>query len=294
MSYKMKKLHTKCNYEKGNSGRQYIVIHYTGNTTDTAKANANYFYNVNRGASAHYFVDDNNVYEVVSPNNTSWAVGVNYGRNNLFGKCTNYNSINIEMCSTKGKISDKTFANTVALARKLMNTYSIPVSRVVRHYDVCSKICPGWTGWVGDNETIWKKFKKELGKEYVTMKKDYYLRRKAFIDPVAKSNEPIVKLAKGTKVEWLADDKTGFSKVKYNDHIGYTLNSMLNKKGLSTYLTKIFPKGSKYHRVVKGKIKYSKTMDKARKFTVISYTESGKYKGYYYARRNGWYYFIKP
>lgn len=294
MSYKLKKLHTKCNYEKGNSGRQYIVIHYTGNSTDTAKANANYFYDVNRGASAHYFVDDTNVYEVVSPNNTSWAVGVNYGYNNLFDKCTNYNSISIEMCSIKGKISDKTFANTVALARKLMNTYSIPVSRVVRHYDVCSKICPGWTGWVGNDDSLWKKFKNALGKEYVTMKKDYYLRRKAFIDPVAKSNEPIVKLTKGTKVEWLADDKTGFSKIKYNDHIGYTLNSMLNKKGLSTYLTKIFPKGSKYHRVVKGKIKYSKTMDKARKFTVISYTESGKYKGYYYARRNGWYYFIKP
>lgn len=294
MSYKLKKLHTKCNYEKGNNGRHYIVIHYTGNTTDTAKANANYFYNTNRGASAHYFVDDTNVYEVVSPNNTSWAVGVNYGYNNLFGKCTNYNSINIEMCSTKGKISDKTFANTVALTKKLMKTYAITQGRVVRHYDVCSKNCPGWKGWIGSNDNLWKKFKKELGKEYVTMKKDYYLRRKAFIDPVAKSNEPIVKLAKGTKVEWLADDKTGFSKVKYNDHIGYTLNSMLNKKGLSTYLTKVFPKGSKYHRIVKGRIKYSKKMDKARKFTVISYTESGKYKGYYYVRRKGWYYFIKP
>lgn len=294
MSYKLKKLHTKCNYEEGNSGRQYIVIHYTGNSTDTAKANANYFYNVNRKSSAHYFVDDTKVYEVVSPDNTSWAVGVNYGYNNLFGKCTNYNSINIEMCSTKGKISDKTFANTVALTKKLMKTYAITQGRVVRHYDVCSKNCPGWKGWIGSNDNLWKKFKKELGKDYVTMKRDYYLRRKAFIDPVAKSNEPIVKLAKGTKVEWLADDKTGFSKVKYKDHIGYTLNSMLNKKGLSTYLTKVFPKGSKYHRVIKGKIKYSKTMDKARKFTVISYTESGKYKGYYYVRRNGWYYFIKP
>ncbi|MEE1154297.1 MAG: peptidoglycan recognition family protein [Acutalibacteraceae bacterium] len=294
MSYKLKKLHTKCNYEKGNSGRQYIVIHYTGNTTDTAKANANYFYNVNRGASAHFFVDDTNVYEVVSPNNTSWAVGVNYGNNNLFGKCTNYNSINIEMCSTKGKISDKTFANTVALARKLMNTYSIPASRVVRHYDVCSKQCPGWSGWVGNDKTIWKKFKNALGKEYVTMKKDYYLRRKAYIDPVAKSNEPIVKLAKGAKVEWLADDKTGFSKVKYNDHIGYTLNTMLDKKGLSKYRTKVFPKGSKYHRIYKGAIKYSKTMDKARKFTIISYTEEGRFKGWYYVRRNGRYYFMKP
>ena len=293
MSYKLKKLHTKCNYEKGNSGRQYIVTHYTGNTTDTAKANANYFYNTNRGASAHYFVDDTKVYEVVSPKNTSWAVGVNYGYNNLFGKCTNYNSINIEMCSTKGKISDKTFANTVALTKKLMKKYGIPASRVVRHYDVCSKICPGWKGWIGSNDNLWKKFKNELGKEYVTMKKDYYLRRNAFIDPVAKSNEPIVKLAKGTKIEWLADDKTGFSKVKYNGHTGYTLNTMLDKKGLSKYRTKVFPKGSKYHRIYKGAIKYSKTMDKARKFTIISYTEEGRFKGWYYVRRNGRYYFMK-
>lgn len=130
-------------------------------------------------------------------------------------------------------------------------------------------------------------------KKYVKVKHDYYLRRKAFIDPVTKSNEPITKLARGVKVEWLSDDGTGFSKVKYNGHTGYTLNTMLNKKGLSKYRTKVFPKGSKYHRIVKGQIKYSKAMDKARKFTIISYTESGRFKGYYYVRRNGRYYFMK-
>lgn len=130
-------------------------------------------------------------------------------------------------------------------------------------------------------------------KKYVKVKHDYYLRRKAFIDPVTKSNEPITKLARGVKVEWLSDDGTGFSKVKYNGHTGYTLNTMLNKKGLSKYRTKVFPKGSKYHRIIKGQIKYSKAMDKARKFTIISYTESGRFKGYYYVRRNGRYYFMK-
>lgn len=62
MSYTLIKDHTRVNYSSGNSGRKYIVIHYTGNTTDTAKANANYFRSVNRGASAHYFVDATTVY----------------------------------------------------------------------------------------------------------------------------------------------------------------------------------------------------------------------------------------
>ena len=39
---------------------KFIVIHYTGNTKDTAKANATYFHNGSRSASAHYFVDENN------------------------------------------------------------------------------------------------------------------------------------------------------------------------------------------------------------------------------------------
>ena len=162
MSYTLIKDHTRVNYSSGNSGRKYIVIHYTGNTTDTAKANANYFRSVNRGASAHYFVDATTVYQVVDPSNTAWAVGRNFGSNNLFGKCTNYNSISIEMCSTSGKISDATFNNTVELTKKLMKTYNISSSNVVRHYDVCSKRCPGWTGWIPSNETIWKKFKSRL------------------------------------------------------------------------------------------------------------------------------------
>lgn len=151
--------HTKVNYTKGNTGRKYIVLHYTGNSTDTAKANANYFRDVNRGASAHYFVDASSVYEVVSPANTAWAVGRNFGTNNLFGKCTNGNSISIEMCSAGGKIGDTTLANAVELTKSLMLTYGIPAANVVRHWDVCSKRCPGWSGWLPGNDSLWQKFK---------------------------------------------------------------------------------------------------------------------------------------
>lgn len=162
MAYTLYIDHTKVNYTAGNSGRKYIVLHYTGNATDTARANANYFRNVNRGASAHYFVDASSVYEVVAPQNTAWAVGRKYGNAPYWGKCTNANSISIEMCSTGGKISSATFANAVSLTKTIMKKYGIPAANVIRHWDVCAKRCPGWAGWLPNNETLWRQFKSAL------------------------------------------------------------------------------------------------------------------------------------
>ena len=174
MGYVMKKKITKVNKTvMNNKKNQYIVVHYTGNKTDTASANANYFYSVNRGASAHYFVDDTEIYQVVEDKNAAWHVGVNYGNKNLFGKCTNQNSIGIEMTSKNGKISTATFNNTVALIKKLMKKYDIDADHVVRHYDVCSKNCPGWTGWLpSSNEKQWKKLKKKIKTAKKTTKTD--------------------------------------------------------------------------------------------------------------------------
>lgn len=162
---------TTVNYSKGGKTKKYIVIHYTGNKSDTAHGNANYFKNVKRGASAHYFVDETSIYQVVKDTDTAWAVGKNYGRNNLFGTVTNANSISIEMCSTNGKIADATYKNTVELCRYLMNKHSIPVSHVYRHWDVCSKICPGWNGWGanGCDVSIWNQFKSDIANGSVSV-----------------------------------------------------------------------------------------------------------------------------
>ena len=155
---------TTVNRTKGVNTKKYIVIHYTGNRTDSALANANYFKSVNRGASAHYFVDKTSIYQCVEDNDASWAVGVNYGKNNLFNTVKNRNSISIEMCSNGGKIADETYKNTVELTRYLMKKYRIPANNVVRHWDVCSKACPGWNGWGanGCNASIWNQFKKDI------------------------------------------------------------------------------------------------------------------------------------
>lgn len=172
MSYQLIKDLTKVNRTVRSSRNiKYIVIHYTGNSTDTAKANANYFRSTNRGASAHYFVDKSTVYQVVEDKDEAWAVGRNYGSGNLFKTVTNANSISIEMCSNNGAIANETFNNTVQLTKVLMNKYKISASNVYRHWDVCSKNCPGWNGWgaAGKNSDIWNKFKSLIGSPSISV-----------------------------------------------------------------------------------------------------------------------------
>lgn len=159
---------TKINFDRmTNKQNRYIVIHYTGNPTDSAKGNANYFRTEHKRSSANLFVDDNFVVQVVDNGNAAWHCGVDYsgGTAPFWNKCKNTNSIGIEMCSVNSAISEATFNNTVILVKNLMKQYGIPASNVIRHYDVCGKQCPGWTGWgtrVGDNGSIWARFKQTI------------------------------------------------------------------------------------------------------------------------------------
>lgn len=154
---------TTVNYNSANKTNKYLVIHYTGNSTDTAWANTNYFKSVNRNASAHYFVDDNEIWQCVLDKDIAWHCGdrLKDGSGGLYnGKCTNSNSIGIEMCCTNYDISARTEARTIELVKYLMNKYGIPVSNIIRHYDVTNKICPA--PFV-NNSGRWNSFKAKLG-----------------------------------------------------------------------------------------------------------------------------------
>lgn len=133
--------------DRGNP--KYIVLHYTGNsgTSATAKGNANYFHTCDRKASAHYVVDENaTIYQCVPDNRAAWSVGdSSNGHGTFYGKCTNTNSISIEMVShSNGSyyIPDATIQRASELTRDLMKKYGINADHVIRHYDVTTKACP--------------------------------------------------------------------------------------------------------------------------------------------------------
>lgn len=144
------KLISKYNFNKGTTSRiRYLVIHYCG-STGTAKGNAEYFSEKDRGASAHYFVGhDGDVWQSVEDANIAWHCGAKEYQHK---ECRNANSIGIELCTkTTGSASladknwyfeDATVAAAVELTKELMEKYHIPADHVLRHYDVTGKSCP--------------------------------------------------------------------------------------------------------------------------------------------------------
>lgn len=154
----------KCNADNYNSNASrnaaFVAMHYTGNSKDTARANANYFAGAGRNASAHFFVDDTEIRQSVALKDTAWGVGA---KSYKHASCRNANCVNIEMCCTAGnyRISDKTKGNAAYLCAYICNLLGITAAEVdtyvLRHYDVTGKNCPAQMAGSGNAE--WAAFK---------------------------------------------------------------------------------------------------------------------------------------
>lgn len=179
---------------------KYIAIHYTaGASSAPGKALANRRDWLSRPkdkqASADFVVDDAEIVQVNPDirNYYCWSVGGNtyigYGGASLKGIATNSNVISIEICSSHKAGTDihvsnhdgwyftaAALDNATKLVRYLMKEYGIPLDRVIRHYDVNGKPCPGIPGWNDgplytssgvktnqkNNSTKWLAFKNSL------------------------------------------------------------------------------------------------------------------------------------
>lgn len=208
---------------------QYICIHYVGATGD-AEDNIEYYNRpTTTEASADFYVGHGGDVWQYNPDprrRYCWAVGggrqSKYG-GSLHGTVKNYNSVSIELCvKTRG---NKTVANHkdwyftketidagVELTRYLMKLYNVPAERVVRHFDVTGKLCPGVVGWnyPSGSESAWEDFKKRIGGSYTatTTKKEVQ---------TVKVELPVLK--RGTKGEAVKNWQT-FLKAKGYDPKG--------------------------------------------------------------------------
>ncbi|MDE7425097.1 MAG: N-acetylmuramoyl-L-alanine amidase [Lachnospiraceae bacterium] len=140
---------------------KYIVIHYTGNKGDTAKNNAAYFANGNtRAAGAHFFVDkQGEIWKSINIDRIAWAVGGFYGKNDDAGsyyqKCTNTNSISIELCDCLEDTNWEQMKATRQLVQYIQK--KCPNAKtIIRHWDVNGKKCPA--PMAGANNEKWKRF----------------------------------------------------------------------------------------------------------------------------------------
>lgn len=161
---------------------KYVVMHYTANsgTSATAKGNANYFKNADRQASAHYVVRAGEpIYYCVPIEYPAYAVGGSKYANTkgayYYGKCKNSNSVSIEMVSCtdpKGNyyIPEGTQELAAELAANLLKELGLPMSALIRHYDVNGKPCPEPMSVSLDGKTShgdeWAKFQARVQKYF--------------------------------------------------------------------------------------------------------------------------------
>ena len=150
------------NYTAKRTGAiRYLVVHYTG-APGTARNNGAYFASRGDiGASAHYFVDAQDIVQSVPDSGRAWHCGAASYRH---PECRNDNSIGVELCcyqdaAGRWRFDPATVANAVQLVRELMARYGIGIDHVVRHYDVTGKICP--EPYVRD-ASAWAEFKARL------------------------------------------------------------------------------------------------------------------------------------
>ena len=147
-------------------GVRYIVIHYTGNNNDTAKANCNFFkYTNTRSAGAHFFCDrSGTVIQSIPMNRIAWSVGGFFtqknGAGSYYKKCTNTNSVSIELCDIASKYpSDAQIKACKALIAHIQSQCP-NAQTIIRHWDVNGKSCPA--RMTGTNNAEWNSFKSAI------------------------------------------------------------------------------------------------------------------------------------
>lgn len=148
---------------------RYIVIHFTANKGDTAKNNANYFATGNaRMAGAHFFVDKKGeIWKSININRIAYSVGGKYsltdGAGAYYGKCTNANSVSIELCDC---CTDTNWEQMLATRKlvKYIQKKCPNAKTIIRHWDVNGKNCPA--PMVGKDNEKWVLFYTFITKGY--------------------------------------------------------------------------------------------------------------------------------
>ena len=172
---------------------KYLAIHYTAGASSAGgrALGMKSDWEKTRRASADFGVDDRDMVQFnPDPKNYyCWSVGDKKAAHVNVPDGRNINTISIEICSTLQKgtslaqanhlgwsYTDKAIDNAIKLTKILMKKFNIPVERVVRHYDISGKLCPGIIGWNDgrlyttkgektdkfNNSKVWASFKEKL------------------------------------------------------------------------------------------------------------------------------------
>ena len=184
---KIRRLTSEHNTSRRFGSVEYIAIHYTAGFEDgpgKARDNAEFYAQTEIAASADFFVDRGGIvqYNPAPERRYCWAVGgtskpdKSQGGGSLWNKARNSNTVSIELCSRYDepvdlnnlplpndphyKLAPETVQMGAELAAYLLAEFMLPADRLIRHFDVTGKLCPGVVGWNEASGSVrkWQEF----------------------------------------------------------------------------------------------------------------------------------------
>ena len=161
-----------------------IALHYVGDAGASALAIHNYFEKLKNGltyvskgqtlyryASSHYIIGlEGEVIQNLPESEISYCTNA-----------ANVYSLSIEVCHPdwSGKYTEKTYNTMVELCVDLCQKHGLnPLTDLIRHYDITSKICPKW---FVDNPNEWQIFKQKVNDKLNGKQGDDIIMEKVFI-----------------------------------------------------------------------------------------------------------------
>jgi N-acetylmuramoyl-L-alanine amidase CwlA len=147
-------------------GPKFIVSHETANNTADADNHFSYFNNSQPSASAHTFIDDNKILEIVPLNEKAWHVNYNKPKDNqMFGDDANDSAIGVELCRTGDfkEAYDRYVWYHAYLCRKFNLT---PSTKIVQHSILDPQRRSDPESWLKPNGVSWKQFIKDVEEYY--------------------------------------------------------------------------------------------------------------------------------
>lgn len=147
---------------------RFIVSHDTGNPGSTAYGNRSWFNNAQPSASAHTFIDDKYILEIIPLNEKAWHVIYNVTTDNKrFGDDANDAAIGVELC-WGGKINfQEAYKRYVWYHAYLCKKFGLkPEKHIVSHkeLDPGRKIDP--QNALNRHGITWEQFIEDVKKEY--------------------------------------------------------------------------------------------------------------------------------
>lgn len=267
----------------------------------SAESICNCFTSLSREASCNYGIGtDGRVCLVVDEQNRSWCSSSNANDQRAVTiECASgleepytmnskvYKSL-VKLCVDICRRNNKTkllWFNDKAKALNYNPKSNEMVLTVHRWFD--NKSCPG--NWLYNRlgklaKTVTKKLQKN---EKVKLQGNAGLYKYSFKDPVSNSSAKLKTLKKGTTVQIIEDDGTGWAKVKALLTTGWIATSHLgNTCTHSSYKTITVAKGTRVRRLNKSETKFETDtkLGASHKFRLICTITSGKYKGCKYAK----------